>query len=222
MSTSHELPEALKSQLEYFTSHGVGPLEILQSSSIVPFLPSSRQDTRQSLTEKDVFVSQDTLFHDLLNSEKAIPHLIGFHEDPFRYLATTFPHLPFITETVSLVLDVRDGLYRFNSTLHGGITCAIIDEAMGSLIFQNYVLNRQARAKGLIPLDSKPFAAAATARMDVKYRRPISTPQIVMVTASLERIEGRRIHMHVVIKNKDNQECASCDGVFVSIPNVKL
>ncbi|OTA94410.1 hypothetical protein M434DRAFT_394813 [Hypoxylon sp. CO27-5] len=219
MSANSQLPESLKKHSDYFISRGV---TILQAPNIVLFLPSSRRDALQLPIEKDMLVSQDTLFHDLLNNESAIPHLIGFYEDPFRHPIATFPHLPFIIRSASLMLELRDGLHGFNGTVHGGLTCAVMDEAMGSLLAQNDILNRQARAKGIIPSDSKKFTAAVTARMDVKYRRPIPTPQVVVATVSLDRIEGRKIYMHVVVKDEGNKECASCDGVFISIPNGKL
>lgn len=219
MPTSSQHPETLKGHLDYFVSQG---LKILQRPGIVPFLPSSRQDAQQCSVEKTEFVSQDTLFNCLFNSETAIPHMIGFYEDPFCHSTATFPCLPFIARSISLVLELRNGLHGFNGTVHGGLTCAIMDEAMGTLLFQNDLLNRQAKAEGFIPPDAKGFAAAATAHMDVKYRKPIRTPQIVVATASLERIEGRKMHMHVIVKDKDNQECASCDGVFISFPNSKL
>ncbi|OTA67749.1 Thioesterase/thiol ester dehydrase-isomerase [Hypoxylon sp. EC38] len=216
MSTNSQLSESLKSHLDYFTSQGVS---ILQTPGIVPFLPASRQDAPIA---KDTFVSQDTFFNYLLDSERAIPHLIGVYEDPFRHPTATFPHLPVIITSASLILELRDGLHGFNGTVHGGLTCALMDEAMGSLLYQNHILNRQARADGFIPPNSKRFTPAVTASMNVKYRRPIPTPQIVVVTASLDRIEGRKMYMHVVVKDRKDRECASCDGMFISIPNGKL
>ncbi|KAI0838461.1 HotDog domain-containing protein [Hypoxylon sp. FL0890] len=219
MPTNSQLPETLKNDLDYFISQGV---TILEAPRIVPFLPPSRQDRSQSSVGKDAFVSQDKLFKYLLESERAIPHLIGFYEDPFCHPTTTFPHLPFITRSASLVLELRDGLHGFHGTVHGGFICAVMDEAMGSLIVLNDILNRQAKAKGIIPTDTKKFTAAVTAYMDVKYRKPISTPQIVVVTASLDRIEGRKMYMHVVVKDQHNHECVSCDGMFISVPTGKL
>ncbi|KAI1139360.1 HotDog domain-containing protein [Hypoxylon sp. FL0543] len=219
MSTDSQLPKGLKTHLNYFISQGV---RVLQAPNIIPFLPPSRQDANQSAVVQEVFISQDTLFRYSLDSERAIPHLIGFYEDPFCHPAATFPHLPFITRSASLVLELRDGLHGFNGTVHGGLTCAIMDEAMGSLLALNDNLNREAKAKGIIPLNTEQFSAAVTARMDVKYRKPIPTPQIVVVTASLDRIEGRKIYMHVVVKDQNAQECVSCDGMFMSIPSGKL
>lgn len=169
-----------------------------------------------------MFTSQDTLFRYSLDSEKTIPHYIGFYEDPFCHSTTTFPHLPFIITSLSLVLELRGGVHGFNATVHGGLTCAIIDEAMGTLLYQNDLLNREAKARGLIPPDAKGFSAAGTARMDVKYRRPIQTPQTVVVTATLDRVENRKMLMRVVLRDKDGQECATCDGMFMSFPKGKI
>jgi acyl-CoA thioesterase FadM len=97
-----------------------------------------------------------------------------------------------------------------------------MDEAMGSLLFQNDSLHREAKSRGLIPENAKGFTGAATAYMDVKYRRPLPTPQIAFVTATLERIEGRKIHMCATVKDKDGRECVSCTGGFTSFPSDRL
>ncbi|KAI0899944.1 HotDog domain-containing protein [Annulohypoxylon nitens] len=216
MPTNHQLPESLKIHLDYLISRGVS---VLQAPNTVPYLPPSRPSASES---KDGFISRDTLFRYSLESERTIPHFIGFYEDPFCNQTVTFPHLPFIARSASLVLELRDGVRGFNGTVHGGLTCAIMDEAMGSLLVVNDMLNRQAKAKGAIPSDAQGFTAAVTASMDVKYRKPIPTPQIVVATASLDRVEGRKMYMHVVVKDQNDQECASCNGMFISISKGKL
>ncbi|KAI1092996.1 Thioesterase/thiol ester dehydrase-isomerase [Rostrohypoxylon terebratum] len=216
MSTDRQLPESLETHLSYFISQGV---TILQAPNSVPFLPPSRPDASGS---KDYLVSRDTLFRYSLDGERTIPRYIGVYEDPFCQPTTTFSHPLFITGSASLVLELRDGVRGFNGTVHGGLICAIMDEAMGSLLVVNDNLIRQAKAKGSIPADAPGFTAAVTASINVKYRKPIPTPQIVVATASLDRVEGRKMYMHVVVKDQNEQECASCDGMFISISKGNL
>ncbi|KAI1631301.1 Thioesterase/thiol ester dehydrase-isomerase [Biscogniauxia mediterranea] len=218
----------LRTHVDYFISQGVG---ILQAPATLPFLPPSRQGSDQlssSAGSEGVFVSRDRLFKHLLDNERAIPHYIGFCADPFRDPcppAGGFPDLPFIAKSITLVLELRDGLRGFNGTVHGGLTCAIMDEAMGTLLFQNDLLGREAEAKGLVPAGAAAkgrFPAAVTAEMNVRYRRPLPTPQIVLVTASLERVEGRKTHMRVVVEDKEGREYASCTGTFIALASTKL
>ncbi|KAI1127286.1 HotDog domain-containing protein [Nemania abortiva] len=216
MSTEAQQSASLETHERYFKSRGIS---ILQAPSIVTFLPSSREGPNPAKTP--VF-SRDTLFRYLLDNERAIPHLIGFHEDPFLGSSLTFPDLPFIIKSVSLVLELNDGLHGFNGTVHGGMLCSIMDEAMGSIFTQNDILNREAKAKGLIPADSGEITANATASMDVRFLRPLPTPKVVLVTASLDRVEGRRLSLHVRVTDKDGKEYATCNGSFVTLSKAKI
>ncbi|KAI1154496.1 Thioesterase/thiol ester dehydrase-isomerase [Nemania diffusa] len=219
MSQNSPTSPSLEANIKYFLSQGVS---IVAAPSTLAFMPGSRLEPEQPGTGKDVFSSGDTLFRDLLNSPKGVPHMLGICKHPFHGAAQEFPHLPFVTTSVTLVLELGDGVRGFNGSVHGGLSCAIMDEAMGSLIFQNYILNREAKSKGIIPMDSKDSGPAATSHMNVKYRKMLPTPQIVFATASLERLEGRKMYMHVVMNDKEGEEYASCDGSFVSFSNSKM
>ncbi|KAH9908745.1 Thioesterase/thiol ester dehydrase-isomerase [Xylariomycetidae sp. FL2044] len=225
MSTkNNKASSALSQQTEYFISQGVN---ILKEPTVIPFVPASRQPIHHggASPDEDALFSRDTLFRETLDSESAIPNYVGFYHDPFGSgpdPTTTFPDLPFIARSISLVLDCRAGTHGFHATVHGGLMCAMMDEAMGTLLFQNRALNREAKARGLIPAASPDLAPAMTARMDVRYRRPIPTPHVVIVTASLARVEGRKLQMHVVVESKNGQEYATCDGMFIRLRERKL
>ncbi|KAI0389287.1 Thioesterase/thiol ester dehydrase-isomerase [Xylariaceae sp. FL0594] len=193
---------SLESNVQYFISQEVS---ILAAPSTLAFSPGCYLETER----KDVFSSGDTLWRDLLNSPKGVPRMLG--SSPISHL---------LRRSITLVLETGVGVRGFNGSLHGGIMCAIMDEAMGSLIFQNYLLNREAKANGLIPADSQDFGLAATSHMNVKYRRMVPTPSIIFATASLERLEGRKMHMRVVITDREeSKEYASCDGAFTTFSN---
>ncbi|KAI1488279.1 Thioesterase/thiol ester dehydrase-isomerase [Biscogniauxia mediterranea] len=216
----------LRTDVDYFISQGVG---ILQAPSTLAFLPPSRQGSDQQPSSSSAgssegasAVSRDRLFRHLLDTESAIPHYIGFCADPFRDPPVNgFPDLPFIAKSITLVLELREALHGFHGTVHGGLTCVLMDEAMGTLLFQNDVLGREAQARGLVSANGG-FPTAATAGMTVRYRRPLPTPQIVLVTATLERVEGRKMHMRVVVEDREGREYASCTGTFVALAGTKL
>ncbi|KAK7186785.1 thioesterase superfamily protein [Paraphaeosphaeria sporulosa] len=89
--------------------------------------------------------------------------------------STTKP--PPTTEPGTLVLaSLGKGIENGVDILHGGVTAALLDEAMGRLI--RYL-------HGMFP---------ATAEMSVLYNRTLPTPSVVLARA-LERDEGRFVRM---------------------------
>ncbi|KAI0812856.1 Thioesterase/thiol ester dehydrase-isomerase [Xylaria sp. FL0064] len=212
--------DSLDVQREFFISQGI---TLLQQPSTTAFLPASRQSHNPD--NKIALISRDLLFRYLLNNERAIPRLIGFFKDPFQDItpaSAQFPDVPFIVKSITLALDVHEDVHGFNATVNGGIICALMDEAMGTLLTQNKVLNEQAKAKGYIPAASPAIMPAATASMNVKYLRPLPTPKILLVTASLIRVEGRSMSMRVIVADKDGKEYASGNGSFITFSRAKI
>lgn len=231
MAANSSSTKPLKS-LEELTSHFKSTpwcAKIFSAPGIIPFPPPSRRDPNQLPAGSTP--SQDQLFGRSLDDESAVPQFMGFYQDPFAAatdsssdIAITHPDLPFLTKSASLIFNLRPGVNGFNATVHGGFIAAMIDEAMGALLFQNDVINREAKAKGLLPQTAKDFADLGyfTARMDVRLRRPIPTPSIVVVAASLDKVEGRKIFLSVVVKGETDEAYATCEGMWMSISKRKL
>jgi acyl-coenzyme A thioesterase PaaI-like protein len=196
--------------------------KMLQEPGAVPFVPPSRQDPEQLAPGS--LRSQDQLFKHQLDNEEAVPWFIGFYHDLGLGSASEHPNLPFLVTSASLLLDLRPGVNGFNGTVHGGLIAAMMDEAMGTFLFQNDTLNRKAKAKGLIPQTAKDFASFGyvTVRMDVSYHKPISTPSIVVVTAALDRVEGKKTYIRVVVRGERGESYASCNSLWISFPRGKL
>ncbi|KAI1099454.1 HotDog domain-containing protein [Jackrogersella minutella] len=195
----------------------------LRAPGIIPIIPPARLDP-QHLPE-GALPSRDQLFRRLLDQEEGVPYILGFYEDPLIHSKSPkYSDLPFLAPSLSLLFDLRSGLSGFNGTAHGGFIGTMMDEMMGTLIFQNDLMNRAAKAKGLIPASAKDFMSLAyvTARMEISYRRPLVIPQIVVATATLERSEGRKTYIDVAIKDGDGKEYAAGRGTWISIPRPKL
>lgn len=96
---------------------------------------------------------------------------------------------------------------------------------MGSLIYINDVVYKQAQKQGR-PLSTSVLnmdgVAMFTASMNVKFRKPLATPQVVTVTATLNRIEGRKVFLDVEVKSGDGVVFATCEGMWMSVPRHKL
>jgi uncharacterized protein (TIGR00369 family) len=82
--------------------------------------------------------------------------------------------------------------------LHGGITCALLDEAMGWAAYH---------------LSSG--ALAVTARVQIKFRRPLLIGEPLTVTASITRRSTRHLWTEAIIKRKDGTPAAEAAAIMV-------
>lgn len=73
---------------------------------------------------------------------------------------------------------------------HGGFTSAVMDEATGGLV---YALKNQGQ------LGEGP---AFTARLEVNYRKPLPTNIVILCTAKVDNVEGRKIWTSAEMRNK--------------------
>jgi uncharacterized protein (TIGR00369 family) len=82
--------------------------------------------------------------------------------------------------------------------LHGGITCALLDEAMGWAAYH---------------LSSG--ALAVTARVQIKFRRPLLIGEPLTVAASITRRSTRHLWTEATIKRKDGKPAAEATAIMV-------
>jgi uncharacterized protein (TIGR00369 family) len=87
----------------------------------------------------------------------------------------------------------------FPGVAHGGIAAAALDEAMGWAM----------HAAG---------AWAMTARMEVRYRRPLPLGEEVIVTAEVVRDRGRRLEAEARIETSSGEVLAEAKGLFLRMP----
>ena len=85
---------------------------------------------------------------------------------------------------------------------HGGIAASVLDEAMGWAMY----------AAG---------AWAMTARMEVKYRKPLPLEREVTVTAEVVRERGRVLDAVAQIRGAGGAVLAEAKAMFVRIPRDK-
>jgi len=82
---------------------------------------------------------------------------------------------------------------------HGGIAAAVMDEALGWAMY----------AAG---------AWAMTARMEVKYRRPLPLGEELIVRAEALRDRGRRLEGEASISTASGEVLAEAKAVFIRVP----
>jgi acyl-CoA thioesterase FadM len=96
---------------------------------------------------------------------------------------------------------------------------------MGCLLFLNGVVQKEILASGATLPDNVLNLGASpvfTATMNVKFIKPVTTPQVVMATATLERIDGRKLFLNYTLRNGDGIEFARGEGVWMMTRNEKL
>ncbi|KAI1353746.1 HotDog domain-containing protein [Xylaria sp. FL0043] len=153
----------------------------------------------------------------LLNNATTIPRLIGFYQNPFHNSTSTSPVLPSSVEAISFILELNDGLRGHNGTVHGGMICSMLDEAMTEFLVHGLVLNRQAKAEGLIPKDAEEVRGGVTASLNVKFLRPLLTPAVVLIKATLEQKEGGKMSLRAVIVDQYGEEHTTCTALFIDL-----
>jgi uncharacterized protein (TIGR00369 family) len=94
----------------------------------------------------------------------------------------------------------RESHVGFPGVAHGGIAAAALDEAMGWAMY----------AVG---------AWAMTARMEVRYRRPLRLGEEVVVTAEVSRDRGKRLEAEARIESASGEKIAEATGLFLRMPD---
>jgi len=163
---------------------------LLEKSGIVPYTPTCRLDPDAN----GALPTQDQFFRVNISSNDLIPHAIGFYQDPFY--PAIFPPSPIssglrlLIHSSTLMLDLHPGTNGYNGSAHGGLIFTLIDEAMGSLIYINHQFYTEFEEihKEKIPSNVLNMRGVAmfTASMNVRFLKPVATPQVVLVTASLK------------------------------------
>jgi acyl-coenzyme A thioesterase PaaI-like protein len=93
----------------------------------------------------------------------------------------------------------RDTHRGWPDVAHGGIAAAALDEAMGWATW----------AAG---------ALSMTARMEVKYRRPLPLGEELIVSAEVTRDRGRRLEVEAEIRTLSGETLVQATGLFLRVP----
>ncbi|KAI9162751.1 Verlamelin biosynthesis protein B [Paramyrothecium foliicola] len=206
---------------------------ILRQPRIETFLPLSLTPTK---TPSGDVPTKNLLFTETLNNQNAIPAFIGFYKipplnqgeenQPAHVDVSSQPtSTRFQINSVSLMFDLQPGVNGFTGLAHGGLIATLADEAMGNLLILNSELQNRAKARGSLPkhiLDLAAVGSFFTAEMNVKFQKPLVTPQIVVVTVDLRKIEGRKLFLGVTVLGENNVKFVACEGLWISPGTRKL
>ncbi|TKA77219.1 hypothetical protein B0A55_02574 [Friedmanniomyces simplex] len=189
---------------------------LLNRPNVVCRVPGSRQP-KQSL--------EDSLFAEILKTPRTISSCVAFYAKPSDTDAN-------IAE-VSTLIAMGDGMNGHPNILHGGIVASILDEAMGILQSVNHERDHMTKVgKGLAQGELPPQGFGSfTANLEIKYLKPVHTPDSLLVTARYSKREGRKEWIHAKIKQHvshgeddygEEIVCATGDALFVEPRASKL
>jgi acyl-coenzyme A thioesterase PaaI-like protein len=111
-------------------------------------------------------------------------------------------HIEFSAEggRVTGRFEARQAHQGFPGVAHGGIVAAAIDEAMGWAMYVS-------------------GAWAMTARLEVRYRRPLPLGQPLEVSAEVVRNRGRWLEAKGSLRVAGGPILAQAKGVFIRLPS---
>lgn len=167
---------------------------------------------------------EDYFFSRTINTEATIPHFITIQKKNFitPEVTTRAPETPKTHTAQTAVPEQPDalallsigtqGLDGHPSVIHGGVTCAILDETMGLLVMLH---DNNIRGPG--PRDS-----LFTANLNVSYRAPVPTPAELLVKMWLVSRVGRKWFSKGQITDKDGKVLAEADGLWVTARRDKI
>lgn len=109
-------------------------------------------------------------------------------------------HMQFRLEGDRTVCDYTPLAFQqgYPGRVHGGVVSAMIDEAMGWAVYH-------AREWG------------ATARLNVRFRRPVPLDEPLRVEAWIVRNKHRMIELRAEVKNAGGDVLAEGDGAFMKL-----
>ncbi|KAJ9651081.1 hypothetical protein H2198_009635 [Neophaeococcomyces mojaviensis] len=173
---------------------------------------------------------EDYFFSRTINTPETIPHMISLRLKNMKTPDVTSDHPPSQStnpsftahKTPTIVPEEPDvlcllqlgtrGLDGHPATIHGGVTCAILDETMGLLCMLH---DHNIKEPG--PRDS-----LYTANLNVSYRAPIPTPSTVLVKTWLVKRQGRKLFSKGQIVDEKGTVLAEADGLWVVARREKL
>ncbi|OCK83586.1 hypothetical protein K432DRAFT_379363 [Lepidopterella palustris CBS 459.81] len=103
-----------------------------------------------------------------------------------------------------LLVSVGDGLDGANERIHGGFTCALLDQVFGFLVVQR--------------LES---SAPATVELTIRFKKPVRTPCVMLARAQIQEEGEGRVKVKGTVEDGMGLVYAEGEGTFAK-PWVKV
>ena len=146
--------------------------------------------------------TEDSLIAETLNTKETVSACLTLYKVPQS------PET-FVSE-IRILLSLGSGLNGGAHVLHGGITAALFDDAIGVLL----TLNKE---KEILPRDS----STVTAFLNVRYLKRIGTPATVVMVVRCEEIQGRKYFMKAEVRDGEGTKLAEADSLWILLAELK-
>lgn len=160
---------------------------------------------RPTPSRKFKSTTEDALFAETLKTVDTISAVTTFYRKP----APEATHV----EEVRLLVSLEYGVNGWAHMAHGGIVGAILDEALGTLSAINHGLGKHPQSGN----DGQFISQMVTAYLKVTYLKPVVTPQIILVTASVKEIKGTKHYIDGEMKDADGTVLAKAESLFLEL-----
>ncbi|KAF7192278.1 Acyl-coenzyme A thioesterase THEM4 [Pseudocercospora fuligena] len=110
-----------------------------------------------------------------------------------------------------LLCDLQHGVNGFREIAHGGFLCSLLDETLAQVV----ELHRHTG-------DSLSREYLYTANLNVNFRRPVATPDTIIIKGWLEKRAGRKWTVKGVLENSKAELCIDVDGLWIAARPEKL
>ena len=183
---------------------------------VKPYLEDGLYKTIPTFSRVLKETGEDFFFARTVATPQTIPHMISLQlkdlrlppEAPkgtpvFQKDFTKPNPVPDKPDTIHLLHLARPGLDGHPSVIHGGMSCAILDEMMGLCV----MLHHQHI--------SGPRDSLFTVSLNVTYRAPVATPNDVLVRAWLVTRQGRKWFSIGQVTDKEGNVLVEAEGIWV-------
>ena len=156
--------------------------------------------------------TEDALIARTLKTQDTIQAVTTFYRKPAPGAARV--------EELRQLLSLEFGVNGYPHMAHGGLIGIILDEAMGTLI----LVNRKLRLNIGNSSNSQPIKQVVTAYLKITYLKPVTTPQVILATATFREIVGTKIYIDGVVSDANGTVLATAESLWLGLkkPQEKL
>ncbi len=108
-------------------------------------------------------------------------------------------------DEVRATYTVREKYQGYPGVVHGGVVAAMLDETGGRTV-----------------MTTNPDRFFMTAKMEIKYRRPVPTETVLTLVGKMVKDRGRLAQAHAEIRLPDGSVCAEADLMLAEISAEQL
>lgn len=145
--------------------------------------------------------TEDSFFAETLATDRTIRKCLTVHSRPN-------PSLEAPIQEVRTFVEIGSGVNGYPNVCHGGFVATMLDEVMGVLLTVNQVWFKEHRGGG-------EHMMQMTASLNIKFRKPVKTPAVLLSTARIAKMEPRKWFIAGTIEDNNRQVLAIGEALFV-------